>query len=48
METKTDSPAMEEYVPALRIKTYQTSFGRRVWNLIKNPFTYLFKGTYEI
>jgi len=32
--------------PALVINS-KDNFGKRVWNLIKNPFTYLFFGKIE-
>lgn len=37
---------MDQQNPALSIQVYN-SIWKRIWNLIKNPFTYIFNGRIE-
>jgi hypothetical protein len=45
-EINAEEPMPMEDDGAMRIQT-NISFWRRLWNLIKNPFTYLFYGRIE-
>lgn len=43
---KSVNASMKVVDPAIRITSGLTFF-RRLWNIIKNPFTYLYNGTIE-